>query len=243
LRNRIALSALDGKNVPADTQGFVAKFVRAQLDREGMSLVRDAFPVDFAGKHFFREDYKESSGAGVAYKAFVCIKFRDYFLGWTVATGSPSELEKSLHLLEPIQFLDEPISPSDAGGLPGTVPGDPPKGIVAGVINSDPRQSPSGRPLRVRVSQGVSQGLCVKRVNPQYPEEARHGRIQGQVVLQVEIDKNGDMKNVTLVSGHPLLAAAAMEAVKQWKYKPYLLEGQPVAVDTQVIVNFTLSGG
>jgi protein TonB len=94
----------------------------------------------------------------------------------------------------------------------------------------------------VRVSQGVSIGLLVTRVTPQYPDDARQARIQGSVVLRTEIDKNGDVEDVSLVSGHPLLAPAAIEAVKQWKYKPYLLNGQPVGVETQVIVAFELSG-
>jgi periplasmic protein TonB len=98
-------------------------------------------------------------------------------------------------------------------------------------------------PQRVRVSQGVSAGLLVRRVNPNYPPLARQARIQGQVVLRAVISKDGSIENLTLVSGHPMLAPAAIDAVKQWKYKPYLLNGEPVEVDTEVLVNFTLSGG
>jgi protein TonB len=65
-------------------------------------------------------------------------------------------------------------------------------------------------------------------------------RIQGRVVLKVVISKTGDVVSLALVSGDPLLAPAAIDAVKQWKYKPYLLNGNPVEVDTQVTVNFTL---
>jgi protein TonB len=95
----------------------------------------------------------------------------------------------------------------------------------------------------VRVSQGVSAGLLVRKVNPNYPPLARQARIQGQVLLQAEISKDGSIQNLRLISGHPMLAPAAIEAVKQWKYKPYLLNGEPVEVETQVQVNFTLSGG
>jgi periplasmic protein TonB len=63
------------------------------------------------------------------------------------------------------------------------------------------------------------------------------------VVLQAQISKDGNIENLTLISGHPMLAPAAIEAVKQWKYKPYLLNGEPVEVETSVQVNFTLSGG
>ena len=68
----------------------------------------------------------------------------------------------------------------------------------------------------------------------------RMQHIQGVVVLSAIIDKEGNVANVQLISGHPLLAPAAIEAVKQWKYKPYLLNGTPVEVETQVQVNFTL---
>jgi protein TonB len=97
-------------------------------------------------------------------------------------------------------------------------------------------------PQRVRVSQGVAQGLRVKMVPPKYPKKARKKGIQGTVLLHVMISKTGDVTTVELVSGDPLLASAAIDAVKQWKYKPFLLNGQAVEVDTQIQVNFTLSG-
>ena len=96
---------------------------------------------------------------------------------------------------------------------------------------------------RVRVSQGVTQGLLLRKVQPNYPPLARQARIQGSVLLQAEISKDGSIENLRLISGHPMLAPAAIEAVKQWKYKPYILNGEPVEVETQITVNFTLSGG
>ena len=72
---------------------------------------------------------------------------------------------------------------------------------------------------------------------------ARQARIQGSVLLQAQISKEGTIEHLTLISGHPMLAPAAIEAVKQWRYKPYILNGEPVEVDTQITVNFTLSGG
>lgn len=85
--------------------------------------------------------------------------------------------------------------------------------------------------------------MVLRKVNPTYPPLARQARIQGQVLLQAEISKTGDIENLHLISGHPMLAPAAIEAVKQWKYKPYVLNGEPVEVETQITVNFTLSGG
>jgi protein TonB len=92
----------------------------------------------------------------------------------------------------------------------------------------------------VRVAEGVATGLLIKKVPPDYPDIAKQARVQGQVVMKAVIDKNGDIEDLTLVSGHPMLAPAALAAAKQWKYKPYLLNGQPVKVETQITVNFSL---
>ena len=95
---------------------------------------------------------------------------------------------------------------------------------------------------RVRVSQGVSQKLLVTKVQPKYPEEARKQEIQGVVVLRVMISPEGDVHDATLVSGDLLLASAAKNAVRQWKYKPYFLDDMPVEVDTFIVVKFALPG-
>ena len=94
---------------------------------------------------------------------------------------------------------------------------------------------------RVRVSQGVSEGLIVSKVEPNYPALARNARIQGIVLMKAVINQTGDVVSLELISGHPLLAPAALDAVKQWKYRPYLLNGNAVNVETQVQVVFTLS--
>ncbi len=130
------------------------------------------------------------------------------------------------------------------GGVPGGVPGGSMGGVIGSVLSSTPVAVPKiATPQRVRVSLGVSQGLLIRKVPPSYPPLARQARIQGVVILQAQISKEGNIQNLQLISGHPMLAPAAIEAVKQWKYKPYLLNGEPVEVDTQVQVNFTLAGG
>jgi protein TonB len=88
----------------------------------------------------------------------------------------------------------------------------------------------------------MSEGDLVKKVLPAYPPLARSARIQGTVVLQAMISKQGTIENLRLSSGHPLLAPAAIEAVRQWRYRPYILNGEPVEVDTQITVNFSLAG-
>ena len=130
------------------------------------------------------------------------------------------------------------------GGVPGGVPGGAMGGVLGGIISNTPTVVPKvATPQRVRVSQGVSQGLLIRQVKPVYPPLAREARIQGTVVLQAVISKDGTIENLHLVSGHPMLAPAAIEAVKQWKYKPYFLNGEPVEVETTINVNFTLAGG
>jgi len=130
------------------------------------------------------------------------------------------------------------------GGVPGGVPGGSMGGVIGSVLSSTPVAVPKiATPQRVRVSSGVQSGLLIRKVNPAYPPLARQARIQGVVLLQAEISKDGNIINLQLISGHPMLAPAAIEAVKQWKYKPYLLNGEPVEVETQIQVNFTLAGG
>jgi TonB family protein len=101
----------------------------------------------------------------------------------------------------------------------------------------------SQAPLRVRVSQGVTQGLILKKVQPEYPPLARQARVQGLVVMRALINKQGKIVELTVMSGHPLLVPAAIHAVHQWEYKPYILNGEAVSVETQITVSFTLVGG
>jgi protein TonB len=130
------------------------------------------------------------------------------------------------------------------GGVPGGVPGGSMGGVMGSILATTNMPAPKiATPQRVRVSSGVQSGLLIRKVPPAYPPLARQARIQGTVILQAQISKDGNIENLQLISGHPMLAPAAIEAVKQWKYKPYLLNGEPVEVETQVQVNFTLAGG
>jgi TonB family protein len=97
------------------------------------------------------------------------------------------------------------------------------------------------RPMGVRVSQSYMATLIVTKVAPVYPPQAKEAHVQGTVTLQIKVRKTGDVEDVKLISGHPMLAPAAIEAVKQWKYKPYLMSGVAVQVETTVTVNFTLA--
>ncbi len=157
---------------------------------------------------------------------------------------TPTKIPQKIQMIKEDEAPPVMATGGVVGGVPGGVPGGQMGGVIGGIISSTPVAVPKvATPQRVRVSQGVSQGLLVHKVNPTYPPLAKQARIQGQVVLHAVISKDGSIENLTLVSGHPMLAPAAIEAVKQWKYKPYLLNGEPVEVDTEVLVNFTLAGG
>jgi len=159
---------------------------------------------------------------------------------------TPTKIPKAVKMIQE----DEAPPPVAAnmgvvGGVPGGVPGGQMGGVLGSIAaaGSNVAALPKiATPQRVRVSSGVQSGLLVRKVPPAYPPLARQARIQGTVVLQAQISKNGDIENLQLVSGHPMLAPAAIEAVKQWKYKPYLLNGEPVEVETTVQVNFSLAG-
>lgn len=160
------------------------------------------------------------------------------------------QLRTPTKIPEKVQMIKEDEAPpvmsaaGVVGGVPGGVPGGSMGGVIGGIISSTPVAVPKvATPQRVRVSQGVTQGLLIRKVQPAYPPLARQARIQGTVLLQAEISKDGTIENLRLISGHPMLAPAAIEAVKQWRYKPYILNGEPVEVETQITVNFTLSGG
>lgn len=112
-------------------------------------------------------------------------------------------------------------------------------GAVSGLM-SLPANTPQAAPQTLKVSQGVSQGLLIKKVPPVYPAQALRMGVQGAVQLSAHISKSGDITNIQVLSGDQMLSQAAVDAVKQWKYKPYYLDSQPVEIQTQITVNFKL---
>jgi periplasmic protein TonB len=134
------------------------------------------------------------------------------------------------------------------GGVPGGVAGGVPDGVLSEMLNSAPRvpvlaKSPVPTPVkRMRVAARVAEANLIHDVAPQYPSEAGRARIEGTVVLMAVIGQDGSVEDVRVESGLPILVQAAIDAVKQWRYKPYLIDGEPVEVDSRITINFTLSG-
>jgi len=111
---------------------------------------------------------------------------------------------------------------------------------LSGIVKESAPTLPATVPKTIKISQGVSQGLIIKRVQPEYPAMARQIRLQGAVHLEAVIGKDGNIRSVKQISGDPTLGKAAVTAVRQWQYKPYILDGDPVEVQTEITVDFKL---
>ncbi len=155
---------------------------------------------------------------------------------------TPTKVPKQVSMIKESAAPPPPVA-GVAGGVPGGVVGGQIGGVVGGVVGAVPTPAPSlaPSPKRVHVSQGVTEGLLIRKVMPEYPAIAKQEHVEGAVQLEAVIGKDGSVKNVKALGGNPLLVRAATDAVKQWKYKPYVLNGQPVEVDTNITVNFKLS--
>lgn len=140
---------------------------------------------------------------------------------------------------------DGPPQGAGLGSAPaGNTAGDP-RGIPSLFVNGTRAVMPVAAPppavAPIRISH-MSEGDLIRKVLPAYPALARSARIQGQVVLQAVISKQGMIENLKVLGGHPMLVPAAIEAVRQWRYRPYVLNDEPVEVETQITVNFSLAG-
>ena len=148
-----------------------------------------------------------------------------------------------------VKMIKEEEAPPPAmgvtGGVVGGVPGGQPGGVIGSLIsaanhsgNTAPRAEEI--PKRLVVSQGVSLGMLQSKTEPIYPMIAKRARVQGTVTLRAIISTQGTIESLQVIDGHAMLVSAAVDAVKQWRYKPYMLSGQPVEVETTVFVNFHL---
>jgi len=163
---------------------------------------------------------------------------------------SDGSLRTPVRIPTKVQILHEeeapPISGGVIGGVPGGIPGGQLGGVIGGILSSTntavvPKFS-APTPQRIRVSQGVTKGQLIEKAEAKYPPIALSARIQGVVVLKAIISKTGEIENLELVTGHPMLVPAALDAVKKWRYRPFLLNGVPVEVETMVTVTFQISG-
>lgn len=170
------------------------------------------------------------------------------------AAASQSEVvddtvRQSVHIPMHTPMVQDSEAPEPGPSLGDVVPGGIGNGgdwgssPLARVLPAPQPVPPTLPPPRVAVSCGVSQGYLIYQFKPSYPALARTAHVQGQVVLAAVISRTGRIQNLQVLSGHPLLVPAAIDAVRQWRYRPYLLNGTPVEVETQITIYFTLAGG
>jgi protein TonB len=150
-----------------------------------------------------------------------------------------------------VSIIEEPSAPPQMNfnhsGVPGGTGDGSPDGIWRSLGDSMNHAAPlpvpaPGPTVRAFRTSRMLEGSLIRRVQPVYPPLARSARVQGSVVLSALISKAGTMENLRVLSGHPLLVAAALEAVRQWRYRPYILNAEPIEVETQITVSFSLSG-
>ncbi len=151
---------------------------------------------------------------------------------------APKAIPKEIAIIEEEDIQDVG---GVAFGVPGGVPGGQIGGVMGGVLGGIPSAAPPPPPQKpIRVSSGVQAAKVIRKVRPTYPPIARQARIQGVVRLEAIIAKNGSIQNLRVIQGHPLLVQSALQAVKQWRYAPTLLNDQPVEVITYIDVIFKL---
>jgi len=154
---------------------------------------------------------------------------------------APKVIPKEVKIIK--EEAEQPDAMGAIGGVPGGVPGGQMGGVIGGVIGGVGGAPPPPKPTQQRIRQGgaVQAAMLVNRVQPQYPPLARQTRISGTVRLHAIISKDGSVQQLEVLSGHPLLVQAALDAVRQWKYRPTTLNGEPVEVDTTIDVIFSLN--
>jgi len=139
-----------------------------------------------------------------------------------------------------VQAPGGPGGSFEGTGLPsGTEGGFNISGLIGGTHSVLPTPPPTIRAIR---TSSMLEGNLLRRVDPVYPPLAKTARIQGPVVLVAVISKAGTIDNLHAVSGPPMLVPAAVSAVSQWRYRPYILNNEPIEVETQITINFLLSG-
>jgi periplasmic protein TonB len=150
----------------------------------------------------------------------------------------PKELKQIKEEAEP-----DPNMMGMQGGVPGGVAGGSMGGVLGGVIGGAGGGPPPPKPTQSRIKQGgaVTAASLINRVQPVYPPLARQTRVSGTVRLHAIISKDGTVQQLEVLQGHPLLVQAALDAVRQWRYRPTLLNGEPVEVDTTIDVIFSLN--
>lgn len=193
-------------------QSLAAMASELQSRKEGEQK-GDLTQFTIAGHDFYRGDFEYRLGTN--HVTTLCTAVKDYLLRWNIAGWSKQAIEIAVSTLNSM------------------TPAPPPSLPLAPAVDAD-------HPKRAQIPEGISTGLLIKKVRPIYPPEALRAGIEGSVRLRAVINKAGDVVDLEVMDGPLELVVSAVDAVRQWKYRPYLMNGVPVEVQTQVIVNYSI---
>jgi hypothetical protein len=210
----IVLAAEDYRDSP----GFSAEYsnaIKAALEKKDWKPYGSRGFLTIGDGVGVLEDRFSSKATPTRYLFVACGALRGYELKFIVESKTPEHLEELSHTLRTFK-----VRPDWSSGESIEPPHDP------------------SRPRMIRVSEGVSEGLLRKRVMPASPKDARGKKVHGTVLMVMHLNTLGHVRDLYVLEGDPLLASAAVEAVSHWQYMPYQLNGEPISVETQVIVNF-----
>ena len=204
-----------------DCKQYLEVFANSVQSQKDGKPRGDVSQFTIAGHDFYRRDFEFRHDP--EHRTFLCTSIKDSMLQWNIVGLSRNAIETAVSTLRSITTAPPP---------PATTTQPPPATVKSSNV------SPHAQ--AVRVSSGVSVGLLIKKVVPVYPPEAKYAHIQGSVVMKAVINKAGDVVDLEVNSGPIELVVSAVNAVRKWKYRPYLLLGNPVEVQTQIVVNYSL---
>jgi hypothetical protein len=210
----VALVTEDYRDTPGFSSGY-SDIIKAALESKGWKSSGSRGFRTIGGGIGALEDHFSSKTSPARYLSVACGALRGYELKFMVEAKTPERLEELGKSLREFK-----VRPDWSSGESVEVPGDPSK------------------PGMIRVSEGVSEKMLSKRVPPAHPQDAHGKKALGSVVMVLHLNTVGHVRDLYVIEGDPILASAAVEAVSHWEYRPYKLNGEPISVETQVIVNF-----
>jgi protein TonB len=149
---------------------------------------------------------------------------------------APTKIPKNITMVSEKEPSSQGFGVAGMEGMGGT------GGVMGSIFGDAGPKVQAAAPKKINISAGVAIGNLISKSQPVYPPIAKAARVSGTVVLQATISKTGTIENLHVISGPAMLQEAALDAVKQWRYKPYLLNNEPVEVETTVNVIFSLGG-
>lgn len=206
--DRIVLAALSTEHLTSDLQHFVESFSQHSAQNDGSELFNAGAVLDVGGRKFYRADSKKAGVLSTLYRTYIGTEIQGYFLVWTFASFSDSHLQEMVNTLKTVS-----IAPDKEFRFRDSYPS-------PAVYEKDMRQ------------------WLLKKVQPVYSEKMIRDNIAGDVVLGLVVGPDGRVRKTRIISGLAPACEAAIQAAMQWKYKPYLLEGRPVTVETEITIHF-----